>query len=157
MLNVEQSIKNILDVGIGLLKVGEEGLKLGLKQLVSSFEELKLKGEADTSEGAQKVREVLHNTLSTVQQVSDTAEKEFQRLSEQAQKGYEQALLALKSVLGEEQYQKLSAQIGHYSHLAQNKIAEAQKNVSAYAKSLQNTSSAAHKKPKAAQNAKKTA
>ena len=108
---VEENVKNILNFGIGLLRAGEESLQVALKTIVSGFEELKQKGDQDNSQGAEKLRELLQNSLRNIEKLSRLAQGNIDRVSADAQQAYDKILKQAKSFLGEEQYAKLDAKI----------------------------------------------
>lgn len=108
---LEKNIQDILNAGIGLFKAGEENFKSALANVEKSFEEMKSKGATDNSEAAVKIREVLDNTIRSIKDVSERADSTFATVVAEAQKNYEQVLVQLKGVLGEERMRDLNSKI----------------------------------------------
>ena len=149
-LNIENTLKDVLNVGIGLLRVGEENLQAGLKSVVTQFDTLKDKGSADSSASAQKLREVLDNSVQNIKSLSAQAEENFSRISREVQKGYEKTFEGIRSTIGEEQYAKLSNSINEVRSAIQERTEAVQKNANDWLAQL--------KKPdKPAKTSKKTA
>lgn len=122
---IEENLKNILNFGIGLLRTGEESLQTGLRTLLSGFEDLKQRGLQDNSQGAEKLRELLQNSLRNIEKLSTQAQENMNRVTAEAQKSYEKILKQAKSLLGEEQYAKLDAKLQETYSQTKKKAEEA--------------------------------
>ena len=114
---LEQHIQDILNAGIGLFKTSEENFKSALARVDETFRTLKSRGEADNSEAAVKIREVLDNTIHSIREVSDQAGNNinglvnFNGLIEAAQKNYSQVQEQIKSFVGEARIRDLNSTI----------------------------------------------
>lgn len=127
---LEKSLQDVLNVGLGLLKEGEKGFQQALEGVAKAFEDLKSKGAEDTSESAQKIREVLDNTIRGVKDVSTTAEANFNRVLEEARKNYGQILEQARTVVGEERIHDLNARFEELAQFVQEKTGDLQKKTS---------------------------
>ncbi len=127
-VNIEKSIKDFLNIGIGLFRVGEENLQASLKSIVSNFEELKQKGSGDSTQSIEKIRELLDNTLESMQKLSKQAQSNVEKLTSETQKGYEKVLGQIRSTLGEEQYEKVATKIQGFYDIAKDRVSDIQKN-----------------------------
>ena len=108
---LEKTIQDILNAGIGLFKAGEENFKTAFETVEKTFEDLKSKGSADSSEAAVKIREVLDNTIRSIREVSTQAESNFSLVIQEAQKNYTQVLEQIQTVLGEDRVKDLNVKI----------------------------------------------
>ncbi|MCR9142768.1 MAG: hypothetical protein NXI24_10995 [bacterium] len=124
---LEKSLQDVLNVGLGLLKEGEKGFQAALESVAKAFEDLKSKGADDTSESAQKIREVLDNTIRGVKDVSSTAEENFNRVLEEARKNYGQILEQARTVVGEERISDLNTRFEELAKFVQEKTDDIKK------------------------------
>ncbi|MEQ9366593.1 MAG: hypothetical protein RIF32_20300 [Leptospirales bacterium] len=127
---LEKSLQDVLNVGLGLLNEGEKGFQAALESVAQAFEDLKSKGADDTSESAQKIREVLDNTIRGVKDVSSTAEENFNRVLEEARKNYGQILEQARTVVGEERISDLNTRFEELAKFVQEKTGDIKKQAS---------------------------
>jgi vacuolar-type H+-ATPase subunit H len=118
---LEKRLIDVLNAGLGLLKEGEKGFQAALEAVAKTFEELKTVGAADQSEAAQKIREVLDNTIRGVRDVSGKAEENFHRVLEEARKNYSQILEHARTVVGEERISDLNSRLEDLAKFVQEK------------------------------------
>lgn len=121
---LEKSLQDVLNAGLGLLKEGEKGFQSALESVARAFEDLKSKGAEDHSAAAQKIREVLDNTIRGVKDVSSTAEENFNRVLEEARKNYGQILEQARTVVGEERISDLNSRFEDLAKFIQEKTGD---------------------------------
>ena len=126
--SIEENVKDMLNVSIGLLRAGEESLQAGLKGLVQNFEELKTKGRNDDSPGAEKLREVLKTCVNKIESLTEQSHNNLDKLTLEAQKGFEQVLNQVRKTLGEEKYTELNIKMQKFYDLSQSRVKIIQKN-----------------------------
>lgn len=121
---LEKSLQDVLNAGLGLLKEGEKGFQNALETVSQAFEDLKSRGADDTSEAAQKIREVLDNTIRGVRDVSTQAEANFNQILEEARKNYGQILEQARTVVGEERISDLNGRFEELAKFVQEKAGD---------------------------------
>jgi prefoldin subunit 5 len=96
-LNMDKVLHDILNAGIALFRAGEGTVNNAIKEVQRTYDELKSKGAADTSEPAVKLRKLLDDTVAQVNDLSGKAggayndalsklEEQYGQISEQIQK-----------------------------------------------------------------------
>ncbi|TGL81440.1 phasin-related domain-containing protein [Leptospira yasudae] len=75
---MDQQIRDGLNAGFGVLKIGREQIESLKQSLNKNFQDLVAKGAADNSESVMRLREFV-----------DTIFKRYSGLASQAEKGYE--------------------------------------------------------------------
>ncbi len=78
---MENSVKEILNLGIGIYKVGEETVQTSLTSAGSFFNEIKFKGETNTSEQANQLRELVNKALRDLSQIETNAKTSYEEFS----------------------------------------------------------------------------
>jgi hypothetical protein len=66
---MEKQIMDILNIGIGLLQAGKEGLERAKTELEKSYTELSTRGAQDNSEGAVQIRHSLDKNHSRYKRI----------------------------------------------------------------------------------------
>ena len=75
---MEKQIMDILNVGIGLLQAGKEGLERAKTELEKSYTELSTKGAQDNSEGAVQIRQSLDKIIGDIKEFTSVASKNYE-------------------------------------------------------------------------------
>jgi hypothetical protein len=75
---MEKQIMDILNVGIGLLQAGKEGLERAKTELEKSYTELSAKGAQDSSEGAVQIRQSLDKIIGDIKEFTSVAGKNYE-------------------------------------------------------------------------------
>lgn len=151
---LEKNIQDILNAGIGLFKVGEQNFQTAIQAVTKTFEELKTKGASDNSEAAQKIREVLDNTIKGLNDVSSKAQENFNTLMAEAQKNYAQLTEQLKTVVGEERIRDVNVRFDELAAFIKDKAGQVSASANTFASQVGSSvqgavSSASAKKPAA--------
>jgi Spy/CpxP family protein refolding chaperone len=94
-MEMEKILMDLVNARIAVFKSGEGKLKSAVTDLEKLYEELKLKGASETSEDAQKLRDLLNKTVADSKSAIN-----------QANASYEEVLTKVK-----DNYTNLSAQI----------------------------------------------
>ncbi len=152
---LEKNLQDILNAGIGLFKAGEQNFQTAIQAVTKAFEELKTKGAADNSEAAQKIREVLDNTIKGLNDVAGQAQENFNRVLAEAQKNYTQVLEQLKTVVGEERIKDLNTRFDELAVFIKDKAGQVNTAANNFASQVQSTAASAVKKPGAGTGAPK--
>jgi len=108
---LDKNLKDLLDAGIGIIKLGEDNIKQVLSKLEKNFSELKEKGAQDNSEVAVQLRELLSRTLSDVKNVSDQAEKNLNKFLDDAKQNSQRVLGQFKQFVGEDNINDFSSKM----------------------------------------------
>lgn len=152
---LEKNIQDILNAGIGLFKVGEQNFQTAIQAITKAFEDLKSKGAADNSEAAQKVREVLDNTIKGLNDVASQAQANFERVLSEAQKNYTQVLDQLKTVVGEDRIKDVNSRFEELASFIKEKAGQVNTAATSFASQVQTTVASATKKAGGAAGAPK--
>lgn len=79
---------DIVNASIAIFKSGEEKLKSSISDLEKLYNDLKAKGEADNSENAQKLREILSKTIQDSKDAIDKANATYEEALKSIQESY---------------------------------------------------------------------
>ncbi len=126
---IENNLKDILNVTIGLVRQGEESLQKNIKSISSNFEQFKKKGAEDKSESAKKVRELLNNSLENLSKLSVQTADNAKSIYSQIDNNYSQVIDKVRSTIGEEQCDKLTKTAENLYKNARKKTEEMQNEV----------------------------
>jgi hypothetical protein len=85
---MENSVKEIVNLGIGIYKAGEETVQTSFTSAASFFNEIKLKGETNTSEQANQLRELVSKALRDLSQIETNAKTSFEEFSKNLNSKY---------------------------------------------------------------------
>ncbi|MCC6276136.1 MAG: hypothetical protein IT569_09780 [Leptospiraceae bacterium] len=77
---MEKIIQDVVNAGIAVFKNGESGLKNSIADLEKLFNDMKSKGEADQSEQAVKIRELLNKTVRDAKEVLNKADSNYKEV-----------------------------------------------------------------------------
>ncbi len=86
---MEKLLMDIVNASIAVFKSGEERLKTALSDLEKLYDEMKVKGESDTSENAQKLRELLNKTIHDSKEAISKANATYEEALKSVQASYE--------------------------------------------------------------------
>lgn len=78
---MENTVKEIVNLGIGLYRVGEESVQVSLTNAGSFFNEIKFKGETNNSEQANQLRELLGKAIRDLSEIENNAKTSYEELS----------------------------------------------------------------------------
>ena len=134
---LEKNLQDILNAGLGLFKMGEENFQSALKAVEKTFEDLKGRGASDNSEAAQKIREVLDNTIKGVKDVQTQAEQNFNRVLAEAEKNYSQVLEQVRGVVGEERINDLNTRLDELATFIKEKAQTVAEQANSFAAQVQ--------------------
>ncbi len=70
---MEKILHDILNAGIALFRSGEDTVATAVKDVQKSFDDLKDKGAADTSEAAVQLRKILDDVVTQVNDIGNKA------------------------------------------------------------------------------------
>ena len=74
---MEKFIQDVVNAGIAVFKSSGSGLKNAVSDLEKLFNEMKTKGEADKSDQAVKIRELLNKTIRDAKDVINKADSSY--------------------------------------------------------------------------------
>lgn len=87
-MDKEKLFMDIVNAGIAIFKSGEGRMKNALVDLEKIYEDLKAKGQADQSENAQKLRDLLHKTVNDSKTVVNQANASYEEILQSVQENY---------------------------------------------------------------------
>ncbi|MCC5813486.1 MAG: hypothetical protein JJT78_01910 [Leptospira sp.] len=85
---MEKILMDIVNASIAVFKSGEEKLKATLGDLEKAYDELKAKGETDSSESAQKLRDLLNKTINDSKSAVNQANTSYEDVLKTVQESY---------------------------------------------------------------------
>ncbi len=108
---MEKQIMDILNVGIGLLQAGKDGVEKAKVELEKTYQELSTKGAADTSEAATKVRESVNKLLGDIKDFSSVAGKNYDETRSKIIDNYNKITEEIQSKMPEGKIDAVKAKI----------------------------------------------
>lgn len=87
-MDMEKILMDIVNASIAVFKSGEEKLKSTLGDLEKAYGELKAKGETDSSESAQKLRDLLNKTINDSKAAVNQANTSYEEVLKTVQENY---------------------------------------------------------------------
>lgn len=99
---MEKVLTDIINAGIAVFRTSEENLKASLTNLQAKFNEIKAKGEADQSEQAVQVRELLNKTIKDSQELLDKVNQNYNDVYANVQANFKEISEKVETALPEQ-------------------------------------------------------
>lgn len=124
MENVEKVLQDVLNAGIALFRSGEGFIATAVGDVKRSFEELKAKGAADTSEEAVRLRKILDDIVKQASELNTRASTGYAESVNHLQGLYEKATVEIEKIVPKENLDQVKLKVDELSKAIQAKIAE---------------------------------
>lgn len=108
---MEKVLHDVLNAGIALFRAGEDTLNNAVKEVTRTYEELKSKGASDTSEPAVKLRKLLDDVVTQVNEVSSKADATAKDVFAQVDTQYKQISEQIQQMVPEDQVNQIKDKI----------------------------------------------
>ncbi|MDH5656276.1 MAG: hypothetical protein OEZ34_10230 [Spirochaetia bacterium] len=113
---IDKNLKDLLDAGLGLFKLGEGKIQEIVSDLEKNFNQLKEKGAEDHSEAAVRLRELLTRTMKDVRNVTDQAEKNLNSFLNEAKNNTSITMQNFKDFAGEKNINDFNAKMNEIAN-----------------------------------------
>jgi methyl-accepting chemotaxis protein len=87
-MEMEKLFMDIVNASIAVFKTSEDKLKSTIGDLEKVYEELKAKGQADNSENAKKLRDLLNKTVNDSKSAVNQANASYEDVLKSVQESY---------------------------------------------------------------------
>jgi hypothetical protein len=124
MEKLEKTLTDVLNAGIAIFRSGEASLHKVTTELTKSFEELKAKGEADQSEAAEKLRRLVGDLVSQMNDIESRAKTVSGETLKNLEITYKSILEQIQKVASPDQIASLQKNIDDLLTTIRNKMEE---------------------------------
>ncbi|MBK8396989.1 MAG: chemotaxis protein [Leptospiraceae bacterium] len=108
---MEKQIMDILNIGIGLLQAGKEGLEKAKTELEKTYTELSAKGAQDNSEGSVQIRQSLDKIIGDIKEFTSVAGKNYEDTRSKIIDNYNKITEEIQSKMPEGKVEAVKAKI----------------------------------------------
>ena len=108
---IKNDLEKLLNLGIGLLRIGEQSFKTSVKSIVESLENIKEKGALDNSKEAQGTRATLEKSIQGIENISNQLQKNLNKINTEIYSVYKKVANPLESALGKEDAEKIKKKL----------------------------------------------
>ncbi len=121
---MEKVLHDILNAGIALFRAGEDSMNNAVKEVQRTFDELKEKGAADSSEAAVQLRKALDDIVQQANELGSKADTAYADSLKQLQGLYDQAIDQIKTIVPEDRLTELKDKIEELRKVIDERINE---------------------------------
>ncbi|MEM7182053.1 MAG: chemotaxis protein [Spirochaetota bacterium] len=108
---MEKQIMDILNAGIGIFQSGKEGLDKSKSELEKVYNELKAKGEEDSSETSAKIREVIDKIIADIKDFTSVAGKNYEETRQKIEDNFQKITEEIKTRMPEGKIEEVKQKI----------------------------------------------
>ncbi|MCS7206225.1 MAG: phasin family protein [Leptospiraceae bacterium] len=123
-MELQRTLQNLLNAGIGLYKTSEENIKKVLSDFDQFYEELVKKGAAEDSELITNIRKNLDDIVKQIEEINQKASQTFEDLSKLIQENYQKLIAEIEKVVPKEQFEQIKSRVDELINTLQTKIGE---------------------------------
>lgn len=124
MEKVEQVLQDVLNAGIALFRSGEGSVASAISDVKRTFEDLKARGAADTSEEAVRLRKILDDIVKQAGDLNMKASTSYGESVKQLQSLYEKATVEIEKIVPKENLDQVKLKVEELSKAIQARVAE---------------------------------
>ncbi len=124
-MSMDKALHDILNAGIALFRSGEDSLNNAVKEVQRTFEQLKDKGAADSSEAAVKLRKALDDVVAQSNDLSGKAGAAYTDAVKQLETLYGTVVEQIKQIVPEERLNELKDKIEELQRVIKEKTSGA--------------------------------
>lgn len=118
---MEKVLHDILNAGIALFRAGEDTVSNAVKEVQRTFDELKSKGAADTSDAAVKLRKTLDDIVNQSSDLGGKAGAAYNENLGKLQGLYSNAIEQIKTMVPEEKLNELKDKMEELTRVIKEK------------------------------------
>jgi polyhydroxyalkanoate synthesis regulator phasin len=120
--NMEKILHDVLNAGIALFRSGEDSLNNAVKEVQRTFDELKEKGAADSSEAAVKLRKALDDVVQQANELSGKADATYSDSLKQLEELYANVLEQIKNIVPEDRITELRDKMDELNKVIKERV-----------------------------------
>ncbi len=124
MENLQKTLNDILNVGIGFYKASEESIKKTVSEIERIYEDLKQKGASENSELVTNLRKNLDDIVNQLNEFNLKANQTFGDISRQINESYQKIFQEIEKIVPKEQLEQFKVKLEELNTTIQNKISE---------------------------------
>ncbi|MCB1179692.1 MAG: hypothetical protein KDK36_19095, partial [Leptospiraceae bacterium] len=117
---MENTVKEIVNLGIGIYRSGEETLKSSLVSAENFFNEVKTKGESNTSEQANQLRDLLNKALTDLSELETNAKNSYEEFANNLETKYNELASKIDENIPESLKENIQSSIDQIKSLIEN-------------------------------------
>ncbi|MBX7057114.1 MAG: hypothetical protein K1X75_03540 [Leptospirales bacterium] len=122
---MDKVLHDVLNAGIALFRSGEDSVNNAVKEVQRTFDQLKEKGAADTSEPAVKLRSALNDVVTQANDLSSKAGGAYGDAVKQLEQLYGKVVEQIKAVVPEDRLNELKDKIEELQRVIKEKTSGA--------------------------------
>lgn len=126
-MELQKTVQNLLNAGIGLYKVSEENLKRAITEFDKVYEELVQKGQQENSEMITNLRKNIDDIVKQIEDLNTKASQTLEDVSKQIQDNYQKLIAEIEKNLPKEQIDQIRSKVEEFIGNIQNQIQEVTK------------------------------
>jgi len=111
MENLQKTLHDLLNAGIGFFRASEENVKKALSEIEKVYDELKQKGAAENSELVVNLRKSLDDIVKQVEDLNSKANQTFEEVSKQINENYQKIAQEIEKIVPKEQLEQFKAKL----------------------------------------------
>ena len=119
---MEKILHDVLNAGIALFRAGEDSLSNAVKEVQRTFDELKEKGAADTSDAAVKLRKALDDVVQQANELGNKADATYSDSLKQLEELYANVVEQIKTIVPEDRLTELRDKIDELSKVIKERV-----------------------------------
>ncbi len=120
-MTIDKVLHDVLNAGIALFRAGEDSVANAAREVQRTFDQLKDKGAADTSEGVVKLRKALDDIVLQTNDLSSKAGVAYTDAITQLETLYAKLVEQIKTVVPEDQLNQLKDKIDELQRVIKEK------------------------------------
>ena len=124
MEKIEQVLQDVLNAGIALFRAGEGTVTTAIADVKKTFDELKAKGAADSSEPAVQLRKILDDIVKQAGDLNNKANAGYGDAVKQLQDLYAKATVEIEKIVPKDQLDQVKGKVDELTKAIQAKVEE---------------------------------
>ena len=122
MAQMEKVLHDILNAGIALFRSGEDSVTSAVKEVQRTYDALKEKGAADTSEPAVQLRKALDDVVTQVNDLSTKAGAAYADSLAKLEVEYKKVAVQVEKLVPQDQVAEIRAKIDELTKVIREKV-----------------------------------
>lgn len=119
---MEKILHDVLNAGIALFRSGEGTLANAVKEVQRTFDELKEKGAADSSEAAVKLRKALDDVVQQANELAGKADSTYSDSLKQLEELYSNVVEQIKNIVPEDRITELRDKMDELAKVIKERV-----------------------------------
>ncbi len=124
MENLQKTLHDLLNAGIGFFKASEENVKKAINEFEKVYDELKTKGATENSEIVANLRKSLDDIVNQINALNSKANQTFEEISRQINENYQKIAQEIEKLVPKEQLEQIKAKLEELNKTVQSKVNE---------------------------------